>query len=561
MTLVDAPRIHRLSTDRPISIAILAMGGQGGGVLADWIVALAEAQGWAAQSTSVPGVAQRTGATIYYIEMLLERAGKRPIFALMPAPGDVDVVLAAEWMEAGRSIMRGLVTPDLTTVIASTHRSFAVQEKERPGNGIADSEAVIAAGDVAAKRIISFDMQTMAERNGTVISATLFGALAGAGVLPFPRNAYEAAIRAGGKGAEPSLRGFEAAFTRARLKPQDVTHVEPEAKTVPLVGERTGHPALDALLDRIERSLPEPTRILARAGVERLVDYQDVAYAGEYLDRLQPLLALDQQYGGSAKGFALTAQAAKYIAVAMSYDDVIRVADLKTRASRFDRVRREVAAKPDQLLYMTEFMHPRMEEVLGTLPRGIGSALAARPRARGLPGSLGQPRAARPHGNGPLVSRPVHGRGPRPVASWLAPPRARRRTRGALAERRHGRGSARLRPRGRGSGVSPSREGLFRHPRPWSFQVRSRAGRSAVPDGPRREFGLAAPAEGGRAQPTSKGRRSMGRYAPCAAPTYRARACGNRRNAFATRPQLGQIPTRETAAASRPVSPRSGSAP
>ena len=153
----------------------------------------------------------------------------------------------------------------------------------------------------------------------------------------------------------------------------------PEAKTVPLVGERTGHPALDALLDRIERSLPEPTRILARAGVERLVDYQDIAYAGEYLDRLEPLLALDQHYGGPAKGFALTAQAAKYIAVAMSYDDVIRVADLKTRASRFDRIRRDVAAKPDQLLYMTEFMHPRMEEVLGTLPRGIGSAIAARP--------------------------------------------------------------------------------------------------------------------------------------------------------------------------------------
>jgi indolepyruvate ferredoxin oxidoreductase beta subunit len=46
------------------------MGGQGGGVLADWIVALAETEGWIAQSTSVPGVAQRTGATIYYIEML-----------------------------------------------------------------------------------------------------------------------------------------------------------------------------------------------------------------------------------------------------------------------------------------------------------------------------------------------------------------------------------------------------------------------------------------------------------------------------------------------------------
>ena len=49
---------------RPLSIAVLAMGGQGGGVLVDWIVALAESQNWIAQSTSVPGVAQRTGATI-----------------------------------------------------------------------------------------------------------------------------------------------------------------------------------------------------------------------------------------------------------------------------------------------------------------------------------------------------------------------------------------------------------------------------------------------------------------------------------------------------------------
>ena len=91
------------------------MGGQGGGVLADWVVGLAEAQGWAAQSTSVPGVAQRTGATIYYIEMAPPKGGTQPVFALMPTPGDVDIVMASELMEAGRSVLRGLVTPDRTT--------------------------------------------------------------------------------------------------------------------------------------------------------------------------------------------------------------------------------------------------------------------------------------------------------------------------------------------------------------------------------------------------------------------------------------------------------------
>ena len=72
----------------------------------------------------MPGVAQRTGATIYYIEMAPPSDGSHAVFALMPTPGDVDVVLAAELMEAGRSVLRGLVTPDRTTLIASTHRAL-----------------------------------------------------------------------------------------------------------------------------------------------------------------------------------------------------------------------------------------------------------------------------------------------------------------------------------------------------------------------------------------------------------------------------------------------------
>ena len=90
-----APIAPRVSLEKPLTIAILAMGGQGGGVLADWIVEVAEHEGWAAQSTSVPGVAQRTGATIYYIETLPPRNGVAPVFSLMPTPGDVDVVMAA----------------------------------------------------------------------------------------------------------------------------------------------------------------------------------------------------------------------------------------------------------------------------------------------------------------------------------------------------------------------------------------------------------------------------------------------------------------------------------
>ena len=166
--------------DRPITIAIMAMGGQGGGVLADWIVDLAEHGGWVAQTTSVPGVAQRTGATIYYVELIRpQQRNSRPVLSLMPVPGDVDIVIAAELMEAGRAIQRGLVSPDKTTLIASSHRSLAVLEKATPGDGRADSAAVLETATTAARRFLHADMQSMAEAQGSVISAALFGALAG----------------------------------------------------------------------------------------------------------------------------------------------------------------------------------------------------------------------------------------------------------------------------------------------------------------------------------------------------------------------------------------------
>jgi indolepyruvate ferredoxin oxidoreductase beta subunit len=369
----------RLSTDKPIGIAILAMGGQGGGVLADWIVGLAEAEGWMAQTTSVPGVAQRTGATIYYLELLPARDGMKPIFALMPTPGDVDIVLAAELMEAGRSVLRGLVTPDRTTLIASTHRSFAVGEKEKPGDGIGNPTVVVDATDFAAKRTIAFDMETLATRNGSVISASMFGALAASGALPFGKQAFEAMIRAGGKGIEPSLRAFNAAFERATGKANDTVSATPH-KHFDALPETAGHPALDKIVHRIRAEFPEEAQPLLYAGAKKLTDFQDPAYGDEYLTRVAALHGLDRKNGGANNGFAFTVQAAKYVAVAMAYDDVIRVADLKVRASRFDRVRKEVGAKDDQIVYMTEYMHPRMEEVCGTLPKRLGLWIENRPK-------------------------------------------------------------------------------------------------------------------------------------------------------------------------------------
>jgi len=370
---------------RAISIAILAMGGEGGGVLADWIVDLAEHSGYKAQSTSVPGVAQRTGATIYYVEIFPESVakaeGKAPILALMPVPGDVDIVLASELMEAGRAITRGIVTPDRTTMIASTHRVYAIGEKSAMGDGIIDSSKFIEAGQAAAKRFIYTDMAKIAESTGSVISAVLFGALAGAGLLPFQRKDFEEAVRRGGVGVESSLKAFAVGYAQAE-NPVAETAVEAAPALAPT--PKTGHPALEALRTRVD-ALPEAVRTIAAEGVKRMLDYQDVAYAKEYLDRLQPIVELDQRNGGGT--YRLAIETARYLALWMSYEDTIRVADLKTRSARFRRVGDEVHAKSAQVLRINEFMHPRVEEICDTLPAWLGRWIM---QSNGVRGFLGK---------------------------------------------------------------------------------------------------------------------------------------------------------------------------
>jgi indolepyruvate ferredoxin oxidoreductase, beta subunit len=377
--LSNTPMRFRFTTERPLCVAVLAMGGQGGGVLSDWIVELAETQGWHAQSTSVPGVAQRTGSTLYYVEMLPPKDGRAPILSLMPAQGEVDVVLAAELIEAGRSILRGLVTPDRSTLIASTHRLYSVAEKEKPGDATADPNLVVEAAGVAAKRVIAFDMEAVANKNNSVISACLFGALAASGTLPFARQSFEAIIKSGGRGAETSLKAFGAAYDQV-VQPAAAARpvVKRPAKRFASLPASAGRGDLDKLLARV-REFPAPLHAMIFAGVKQLTDFQDPAYAGEYLDRVAKIYDLDSTHGGAAKSYALTAAAAKYVAIAMSYDDVIRVADLKTRSTRYQRVLRDNSVGDEQIVYTTEYMHPRLEEVAGTMPAPLGRFLEANP--------------------------------------------------------------------------------------------------------------------------------------------------------------------------------------
>ncbi len=343
------------STPGLVRLLICAMGGEGGGVLTGWVVEAARAQGLAVQATSVPGVAQRTGGTTYYVEMAPRAAdGRAPVFALTPVPGQVDVVLASELAEGARAARLGFATPERTTLITSTHRVFLIQEKMAMADGRIEPAALEAAARSCAQRALFLDMDALAQTAGVPISPVMLGALAGTAALPIEPRHFEAAIRDSGIAVEKNLQAF--ATARARIgTPDTPAPAQPlpqgrSARDFIIEGEATSRTEL--------AGYPAEVREIMARGVDRLTDYQDRAYADLYLQRLVPFRTLDA---------GLLKEVARQLALRMSYEDVIRVAQHKARAERFERIQGEVGAKSEPFEVL-DFFKPGVREMADILP-------------------------------------------------------------------------------------------------------------------------------------------------------------------------------------------------
>ena len=468
-------------SERTWTVLIAALGGEGGGVLSSWLVDAAATEGRRVQATSVPGVAQRTGATTYYLEIGpsgsgdggdhgrgpngggnggergpngggnggerepdgggsgdergpdgggggdergsdrggggnergsdrvgpskssggdadgapgtrihpagdgsprgvdLDSASAGSAMALLPTPGNVDLLVASELLETGRAARNGMITPDRTTVIASTHRTFAIAEKSAMGDGRFDDARIRRAVRELSRRHVLTDLGKVAERAGTVLSSVLLGAVAASGTLPITRERLRASIERSGIAVEANLRGFEAGCRLFDGTDADV--VEPgSARTAPdgqpvAVGAPSGAekgpaptPVPGSLAARVA-ALPESVREIARLGVERTVEYQDERYGVLYLDRIGRMLERPGAAAAtSGEAHAVAREVARQLALWMCFEDIVRVADLKTRRSRIERVRSEVRAQPGQPVVITEFLKPGVDEWCSILP-------------------------------------------------------------------------------------------------------------------------------------------------------------------------------------------------
>jgi len=355
---------------KPVRVLIAALGGEGGGVLAGWIANAAVASGHVGQRTSIPGVAQRTGATTYYLEILpgAAKGGARPVLALNPAPGEVDLAVASELLESVRAVQAGYISSDRTTFIVSTSRVFTVDEKSAMADGRVDPRHMQDVVKRFARRAVLADFGKAAAEAKCPISAVLLGAIAASKVLPIDNDTFRSAIRAEGKAVDSNLRGFEAGLTlAARTSPQPKPAPEPKA-AVKIAHE------LEA---KAKSLVPSEAHEIAVEGVRRLMDYQSPRYTELYLKRLARFARKPGTDG------AFIRELARHLAVRMSFEDTIRVAQLKLRDGRIERLRGEAKARDGDLIEVVEFLKPGPEEIFSLLPPSLGRSVLGLVARRG----------------------------------------------------------------------------------------------------------------------------------------------------------------------------------
>ncbi len=376
---------------QPVSILLCALGGEGGGVLANWLIDVARLADYPAQATSIPGVAQRTGATTYYLEIYpiprLQLGGQTPVLGLNPLPGRLDALVSSELLETARQIANGLASNDRTCVISSSSRALTTAEKMVMGDGRRDETSLL---DVIAENSLRHHVMNMADicqEAGTLVSAVMLGAIAASGLLPFARAHYESVLAGPGSAAKASLRGFTLAFERVSKQREQTQFLDkllaPSASILPSAPiDQSELSDLSANFDsqsqvpqQVLDEFPSGMHSLLGLAYKRVHQYQSEAYAQLMLSRLRKLKKIETSASGASVNCPVTKETIRWLALWMAYDDIIQVAHLKSRANRWDRVSNEVKLQQGELLKIYDHFKPGVPELAAMLPMSWAQAV------------------------------------------------------------------------------------------------------------------------------------------------------------------------------------------
>ena len=352
-----------------IKILIPAVGGQGGGVLTEWIYQAFLLESFNVQSISLPGLAQRTGSTIYYIEAC-KNSENKIVFSQYPVPGHIDIILSQEFLELGRILELGYGS-DNTFVISSTHRVYSTIEKLPIGSGVYTDDNLKSIAEKYSSKFIGVNALSLAKKNGMndlSVNAILLGLLSASGSIPISKKSFRDSISNFGIAVENNLTAFDLGFDYLKknfdLKTEDEETDNSSFTSYDL--KNRDKKQIEKLLGKVENIFPEYLYFLLEEALIRLTDYQSINYAKKYLNIIEDIYELEKTSPDSEN--RLTEIVIKNLALMMSYEDGIRVSELKVRSSRFNRIKEEMSIKDDQIYNVKDYLKPDSEEVYGLFP-------------------------------------------------------------------------------------------------------------------------------------------------------------------------------------------------
>lgn len=359
-----------LNKTRGVRVLIGTVGGQGGGVLSDWLVRGLLNAGWQPQSVGLLGLSQRAGTVIYYVEANPE-GDKPPILSPFAVPGDVDLILAQEFLELGRLLQGGFAAKNCS-IIANTYRYLGTLEKMPAEGGIFSSEEIRNAAESLSDNTWLFHAQNMVTEAGLSYlssNAILLGAVVASPIFNLPAEPFHQAIRAAESNVGDNIKAFDlgykmmrdgtlprALFQESEVKDWQQMADERAAKLPP--GKASQY---KQLLDAAQQTLPAALNQVLAEALYQLIDYQHLKYAQSYLDLIAEF----------ADDEPLQAVYAQHLALWLTYEDSPRVAQLKTRPERFTGIAKEHGLKPGQKLVVEDYLAPDPQQIYGILPPSL----------------------------------------------------------------------------------------------------------------------------------------------------------------------------------------------
>lgn len=361
-----------MNQKKSLRVLIGTVGGQGGGVLSDWLIHGLLNANWNAVSIGLLGLSQRAGTVTYYCEASSDKEEKI-VTSMFAMPGDVNLFIGQELLELGRLLSAGYASDDCV-IIGNLGRTYTTLEKMPSENGVYDSSIITnAAEKLSPKNNYLVDAPayvTAHQLQHLTSNAFLLGMVVASPVIDLPTEPFIKAIKDSEVNVKGNIKAFELGyqmFKDGKIHPgvnQFKIKDNPPASQLIASGDNK-----NTLFEKIKSRCSQEVIDSVDFACQRLEDYQDKEYVQSYLEMIEELRNKESVRPATVQAFA------KNAALWLSYEDIPRVGQLKTKSDRFAKVFKEHGISSQHVVKITDYFVPDIEQLVGMLPKPIAKLI------------------------------------------------------------------------------------------------------------------------------------------------------------------------------------------